>query len=356
MEPTFWVVGGNFDKDGGRPSFIANQIAHQIGGVGLLNGGTIEELKAFDFSKVGTLIWMPNISNDEEKILPDIKKANPKLLLVSSKRAIEKDYKESDVIGHLLANKSNLGIMITKLNDLVYNFKLLDPLGNIWANTVSVQELCTKMRNRLDFLGGLTRVGSEKIGEFRPFDMDLAFLRIIQKFGNEFTKYVNAINPNRFLGNAATRCSYGFPSIRSEDRIFVTRRNVDKTSIGPNDFVEVTPRNNKVGYYGDNKPSVDTPIQLKLFNHYPKVNYMLHGHVYLQDTAYTAWMDAHRPATSKIPCGCIEEFHSILRMFPEEGNFDFSVNLLGHGFLAFARDLEYFDKLILKARPFPEGV
>jgi len=348
-----YIVGGTFDKDGGKPSYIVGEIAKETGFYPI-NGGNLNQLQNFDFSKVQTIIWMPNVSNDEAKILPDIKKANQKLLLVSSKRAIEKDYKESDVIGHLLANKSNLGIMITKEDK--YNFKLLDPLGNIWADTISIPQLCTKMLNRLDFLGSLTRFGSEKIGELRPFDVDLAFLKIIQRFGNEFTNYVNAVNPNRFLGNAATRCSYGFPSTRKNNRIFVTRRNVDKTSIQANDFVEVEPKGDKVGYYGDNKPSVDTPIQLKLFEQYPNVNYMIHGHVYAQESPFTGWMDTRKPATSKIPCGCIEEIYEIEKLFPERSSWNFTVNLFGHGFLAFAKDLEYFDKIMLRGRPFPETV
>lgn len=350
-----YIVGGTFDKDGGKLSFIVNQIAKETGFY-QINGGTLNQLQNFDFSQVEKLIWMPNVSNDEAKILPNIKNINQKLLLVSSKRAIEKDYKESDVIGHLLANKSNLGIMITKLEDFKYNFKLLDPLGNIWADTTSVPYLCTRLLNRLDFLGSLTRIGSQKIGEARPVDIELGFLHIVHKFGNEFTNYVNAVNPNRFLGNAATRCSYGFPSLRKDDRIFVTRRNVDKTSIQASDFVEVKSHWDKVGYYGDNKPSVDTPIQLKLFERYPNVNYMIHGHVYVQEAPLTGWEDVRKPATAKIPCGCIEEINEIRKLFPEYGDCNFTVNLFGHGFLAFAKDLEYFDNIELKARPFPESV
>ena len=39
-------------------------------------------------------------------------------------------------------------------------------------------------------------------------------------------------------------------------------------------------------YYGE-KPSVDTPIQIKLFNYYHNVNYMVHGHVYVDNAKMT---------------------------------------------------------------------
>lgn len=331
------LVGGTFNKEGGKPSFVVDTMSKYLK-CQTINGGTLDNLN-IDFN-TNVLIWMPNIDNEEEKILPTIKQKNPKLLLVSSKRVIEKDYKESDVIGRLLATKSNLGIMIDKPNK--YRFKLLDPLGNIWANTTSIEELCKLMQDRINFLLNLTRIRSQKVGEVCEFNINPTFISIVKQFGNEFTKYVNAINPNRFLGNAATRCSYGFPAVKLSNRVFVTRRNVDKTSLTADDFVEVV-NGDFVGYYGDIKPSVDTPIQLKLFEHYDKVRYMIHGHVYVEDAPYTS---------VKLPCGSIEEYGEIVKLYPE--GCDFTVNLLGHGFLAFASNLDYFSKLKLKGRPFPE--
>ena len=60
----------------------------------------------------------------------------------------------------------------------------------------------------------------------------------------------------------------------------VSRRNVDKTTMSASDFVLVTGNESKVEYFGDVKPSVDAPIQIRLFNYYEGVCYMVHGHVY----------------------------------------------------------------------------
>lgn len=57
-----------------------------------------------------------------------------------------------------------------------------------------------------------------------------------------------------------------------------------------------------IEYYGDYKPSVDTPSQIMLYQAYPKVNYMLHGHVYIDGFPFT---------NRCIPCGAIEEAHEI---------------------------------------------
>jgi hypothetical protein len=349
------IVGGTFDENGGKPSFIVGMMAKYLKADHLLNGGTLQDLNDYNLidllvRKPQVLIWMPNISNDEEKFLPELKKANPKLLLISSKRVIEKDYKESDVVGRLLKTHSNLGIMITKDGNkeinLGYKFKLLDPLGNQWADTGSIEDFCKALAKRVDELQAITRVASIQIGELGDLPIDDDFIALVREFGEEFTKYVNAVNPNRFLGNAATRCTYGFPGVRSKGRIFVTRRNVHKAGLQKSDFVEIESFESKVGYYGGHKPSVDSPIQLKLFDYYSDVAFMLHGHVYVEGTPHTV----HR-----LPCGSIEEYSEIIALYPKEAA-NFVVNLSGHGFLALASDLDYLsgvkDRMI--ARPFPE--
>ena len=339
----YHIVGGSFDGMKGRPSSIVEEMAKHLRS-NVINGGNVDVLRNYRYSDPKVLIWMPKIDNDYEKMLPTIKEVNPHLLLISSKRAIETDYKESDIVGRLLKSRSNLGIMITE-DDLGYMFKLLDPLGNQWVYTRLVEELCHAIDKRVHTLMKTTRFGSDQRGgEIRPFNINQEFIELVRDFGSEFSKFVNAVNPNRFLGNAATRCSYGFPAVKEADRIFVTRRNVDKTALSSKDFVEIEPGFSSVAYWGPNKPSVDAPIQLILFQKFKSVKYMLHGHVYVDGA----------PATSHIlPCGAIEEAKEI-EMPSDASNFVF--NLSGHGFLALASDLDYLRSLKprLKARPFPE--
>lgn len=337
-----FLVGGTFDASGGKPSYIIEQFSKHLNAE-CINGGNLEDL-SLDFKSMDTLIWMPNINNSEDKILPSIKKINPHLLLIQSKRVIEKEYSESDIVGRLLASKSLMGIMITN-GDGAYKYQLLDPLGNKHCQTIDLKFLARTIIARVAYIKNLNRIGSVSIGDKKSFNIEPEFIDIVKSSGTQFSKFVNAINPNRLLGNASTRCSYGFPAEKQGDRIFVTRRNVDKQTLSENDFVEVTRNQEKIEYFGDKKPSVDTPIQVMLFNYFKNIKFMIHGHVYVENAPLTQ---------HKIPCGFIEEFNDIIAYIEDENITEFSINLRGHGCLIACKDIKYFDQVKFIGRPFPE--
>lgn len=352
-----WIIGGTYDPDGGRPSKIVNQLNETLDWT-CVNGGSLEMLhKILDehLTEMDVLLWMPNISNEEEKILPTIKKRNPKLFLIQSKRADGRDFTVSDMIGRMLGSHSNLGIYISRLDITdwkgrpTYNFTLLDPLGNEWCNDCRVSKLAETIDSRVSEVMQMSRVGSTRLGDRRSFSIDPRFIDIIRSYGDRFATFVNEVNPNRLLGNASTRCAKGFPGIRmvsTDGSMYVTRRNVDKQTLSLEDFVEVTNApDGRVGYYGDNKPSVDTPVQMRLFNYYRNVNYMLHGHVYVEGGQMTA---------GKTPCGYLDEFDQIKMLYPDPDAMNFVVNLRGHGCLIMAGDLDFFANQTLMGRPFPE--
>lgn len=339
------LVTGTFDNSQGRQSKIGNLIYDQFKlnktfSVTFFNGGKYELLKDMlnYINNYEVIIWMPNIDNKEEKLLHLIKKNNPHCLLISSKRVVEKDYKESDIIGRLLKFKSGLGIMITKKFDK-FNFQLLDPLGNEYINTTDVLYLTNILIERIFEIRSLTRIKSIKIGEERSFSIPIEFLLVVNKFGLKFTEFVNAINPNRFLGNAATRCSYGFPAYRLKQNTYFCPSSKK--------FVEVLNDETEVKFYGNNKPSVDSPISIRLLNYYKEIKYLIHGHVYIKYAPFTK---------NKLPCGSIEEFNEIKEIFPNQKLKNFSINLLGHGCLILASEIDYFWDQInkLEERPFPE--
>ncbi len=339
---SIFIVGGTFDNNGGKPSYIISKLIKLFDCKGV-NGGHLKDLQ-LDFTSLSTLIWMPNINNEEDKILPKIKKVNPHILLIQSKRVIEKDYEVSDVVGRLLESKSLMGIMITKEFG-EYNYRVIDPLGNEHCYTKDLNVLATTIISRVKYIKSLNRIGSKSIGPKRDIEIEPKFIDIIQRLGVEFSKFVNAINPNRLLGNASTRCCYGFPALRNKERIFVTRRNVDKQTLSQDDFVEVSSGDSYVEFYGNNKPSVDTPIQIMLFNHFRNIRYMMHGHVYVANAEFT---------NHKIPCGFIEEFDDIVQHITNSEIKEFSINLKGHGCLIACDNLDYFDEVKFIGRPFPE--
>lgn len=355
------IVGGTFDKDGGKPSKIIATLCESLGW-NCINGGSIEDIRSFNPTDLDVLLWMPNIDNAEDKILPSLKAQWQKMILISSKRADERleqqrpAYSTFDVISRLLKTKSNLGIMIRRDGER-FSFNLLDPLGNCYTDTGDVEVLAKAIHDRVNTLSELTRIGSMHVGDV-PEGVDLVtdeFVTVVRQLGDEFSTHVNAINPERLLGNAAfrdtyrsTRCTHGFPAVRAnDDTYWISRRNVDKQTMSPSDFVLVGANEDRVHYFGDPKvkPSVDSPIQVRLFNFYSGVRYMVHGHVYVQDAPTTH---------SKVPCGHIEEFDEIKDLAPDSEATNFAVNLRGHGCLLLADNLDYLRAAQFSSRPFPE--
>lgn len=267
------IVGGTFDYGTGKPSHFVSKLATILNCKNVINGGNISIIDNFK-PDVDILLWMPNISNDiQNKKLLKLKEYNPKMILIQSKRVIEKDYTDSDIIGRLLQSHSQLGIVIGKAQNS-YRFKLLDPLGNIWEDTSDINQLGIQLLKRLNYLTSLTRTHSYRDKNFENnYSLEPDFIKVIQDFGNEFTKHVNAINPNRLLGNASTRCAKGFPSVRvGENLMLVTKRNVDKKTLSSEDFVLVESQKDditRIKFSGFNKPSLDTGIQLLMYSFYP---------------------------------------------------------------------------------------
>ena len=76
----------------------------------------------------------------------------------------------------------------------------------------------------------------------------------------------------------------------------------------------------------------------------PNVNYMLHAHVYVDGAPYSDY---------PVPCGAIEEVDKILGLV-DPNDTDFAINLLGHGSIVFAKDVEYLKDIKYIARGIPE--
>jgi hypothetical protein len=75
------------------------------------------------------------------------------------------------------------------------------------------------------------------------------------------------------------------------------------------------------------------------------INYILHGHVYL---------DGEKVTNSPIPCGALEEVDEIFHAMPSFNCRSFLLNLRGHGFIACVDKIEGLRGLKFIARPMPE--
>jgi len=352
------IVGGDFSENSeGRPSKLINIIAQtaqanpDVKEVSLFNGGEYcTLLDIIDLCESSDVImWFPRVSNDLDKVR-DIKRRYPNKMLVTSKANFEGKYKLKDIVAHALMLKSNLLVeFVWGMSDTVFA-RLVDPLGCVWKDfTPRMDNLTNKIVERAKQLMQIQRFPSIKIGEAQVPPVEKAWLDIVRDMGDKFHKIINpSENITRFLGNTSFRCESGFPSFKvTEEEIYISRRNVDKRTLDENSFVRV-----KLGidgaaeYWGDDKPSVDAPVQLRLYRFLPKIKYMLHGHVYAKGCPFTK---------VPIPCGGIQEVDEVMKVVNSFGSpFAFkegAVNLIGHGCLAMSNRVEYFNTLEFYGRP-----
>jgi len=358
------IVAGTFNDNGGKPSGWAAKLATAINqehNVIVNNGGKWDSLLGIflGLSPGEMVVWLADVPNDKPKIVEQIKQRHPNIFLVTSKRNLDNKYSLQDLVARALSIKSNLFIEFTGDKNNVLS-TILDPLGNAYAykesNITRVAEVLTK---RLRALRAFRRMGSLCLGDaitVPQSDEISEFMSIIKEQAEKFHIIIHGVNTERMLGNASFRCARGFPSFRTaaiDKQIFVSRRNIDKRSISPEEFVAVRWISNSwedvgVGYYGPHKPSVDTPVQLKLYNRFYNVNYMLHSHTYIEGAPMT---------NDYIPCGAIEEVTQIC----ETNDYDydrtnFCVNVRGHGSIVFADKPSFLKDIKWISRPVPEIV
>lgn len=379
------IVGGTFDQEGGRPSKLIYSIYEEFKKEPLFNltyanGGLVSDLHDYilpDVVDYDIVLWFANVPNDEVK-LRDVKSINPKCMLVTSKRNDASTYTFAELISRSLAIKANLTVEFSKQEDK-FNMMLFDPLGNVFYDGLDVIDMCTAMVDRLKKLITFTRVPTiqETALPIPEVPDEAEFFNFAHDCADIFHNLIRpAKGTERFLGNMSFRCQNGFPSFRGQDGIiYVSRRNVDKSDINATSFVPTyLDEDNNTKYFGDFKPSVDTPVQLRLYKLFPWANYMLHAHCYI-DTADIPGTEMMY-TTTPVPCGALEEASEIYKLIPKlvtdtPGTVNMfnrnaprllAINLAGHGCILIARDVEIFKELqkhkdnCFVQRPIPEVI
>ena len=250
--------------------------------------------------------------------------------------------------------------------------RLFDPLGNEWYDGLDIEKCAKAILDRLKIIKNITREKTikseenfENISTFFKSDLNQIyksndnpvipikndFLSIVKNYAYVFAKeMVQKKDVKRFLGNASFRCPKGFPSFKEGKYIFVSKRNVNKEFIGINEFVPVYLENEKIYYCGDNKPSVDTPIQVRLYSLLPNINYMIHSHCYIKNAPFTK---------NALPCGAVEEVKEIVDVLKNYYNNDLNkdfylINLVGHGSIMMSNKIEQLKNIDMIGRKLPE--
>jgi ribulose-5-phosphate 4-epimerase/fuculose-1-phosphate aldolase len=343
-------VGGKWDDAGGKTSGYANKLFNELNQLWTLFGATPIMANGGDWETLTGLlnlvasqdivIWFADCPNDKPKLVERIKEINPKCILITSKYNGENKYTPMHLIARMLKVKSNL-LVEFKTENAVHLARILDPLGNSFASCwerlpfneldtgfyINIKTVADILHSRILFLHSMKRVGSKQVeGEVPPIPDEAEFFALAREQAEVFHDLVHA-DHTRFMGNLSFRCENGFPSFRGNDNmVYVSKRNIDKRDINKDGFVPVLrgteSGEGEVFYFGEHKPSVDTPIQLWLYNHLPNINYMIHSHVYVDGAAMT---------DSVLPCGAVNEAQAIAMYINNPDTTKFAINLRGHG-------------------------
>ena len=385
------LVCGTFDINNGKRSGlidkIARAISHTISAKNLMtninafNGGNYSMLETIlDMTPDYDIVfWFADVDNSLPKIR-DVKAVAPKTMLVTSKRNDDDKYSFQEIVQRALATKTNLVFEFNTIEDKLFNIHIFDPLGCEWYNGTDLQAAADAAIDRLLYLKSITRQSTTKSDTsnglvlswyFDSFKQDMQqadntvavpdetkFIELVRNYAEKFHEIMQpAKNVKRFLGNCSTkqlppqvgRCSKGMPSFKTKDYIFVSQRNVDKEYLDISHFVPVYEENGKIYYCGDNKPSVDTPIQLRLYKALPNIRYMIHSHCYAENAVMT---------TKSIPCGAIEEVDEVLQTIDKTyGTRDadkYIINLKGHGCIIMGKTIDDISGVKYFGREMPE--
>ena len=336
-------VSGSFDTQGGKPSVYAQKLqqelaSHMPGRWEVHNGGTLEDLQRVHDGSAKTaniLIWLPDVEKGtRNRLVSDLKKNNQKTMLVTDQDNSDGRYERKMLVAKALDQKANLILEVIAKPDGQVQTTILDPLNNIMADKESdVSILAHRLATRIEQLISIKRTSSQKVGDAIPCPIDnevKQFLEVVREHASTFHDLIHIPNQGRSLGNISFRCERGFPAARASDPnlIYISKRNVDKRYITPDDMVAVRlDSDDPVQYYaqGDMKPSIDGPIQIGLFKQFPKVNYILHSHTYIEGAPFT---------DNIYPCGAAEELGEITEKFKDAGADKILINLRGHGSVA----------------------
>jgi hypothetical protein len=316
------IVGGHFGirpQESGIIKKLVKEFPSSID-ITFINGGSTQDLKTISFAdneEFDVILWFPHVDNIIEKFYPNKKQG---AILIISKRDPES---RAEAVSRIFKMHANAVILISK--EKPFTFKFVDALNNVWGYET----------RRIDFIRHIIMNfitwSRESIRESLHQDAILpALIELNKKVADQ-----HEADMGRYFGNLSTRCMKMFPSTR----FYFSRRNVDKRRIEPEDmvFVEDTISDTQPIYYGNHKPSIDTPVQLALYEEFPEINYFIHGH---------AFVPGYPETEDYFPCGDLREVPGIIKLIKETATPRGIINLKNHGFLIYAKTLAELSFLV----------
>jgi hypothetical protein len=318
------IVGGNpLTNKKSKIIYMIYDYFKQNYTTNLYNGVPCDNISESDIT-----LWMPDIDNKEEKIYP--KKKTGSVLICS--KVLRDGRTKFDAVSRIFSMNGNAVICITKDSD-TYSFELIDALGNTWGDkSSSIETLCANIKAFY-----IWSSSQQRISLMQRFVPEKEFIEMNKELAQ---KVQNSIG-SRYFGNVSTRCMKLFPSNRNnkDENVFLfSARNSNKEFLTEDDFVIVKTNQVFGEFYGNKKPSVDTPIQLELYKYFKNINYMIHGHAFIKGAIYTE---------DYFPCGDMREVQSVKDCLSGKWNTPMIIlNLKNHGFLIGAENLSYLKMII----------
>jgi len=336
--PRVLIVGGTWDLKGGKPSKIIEKLGEEFNTQHVFNGGHVlyfpnqaikEQLASSDL-----VLWFMKVPNEIDKAYP---KKKPGSVLICSK-IMGENTTRADAVSRIFKMHGNAVTEIrwTKNGDKWRcNFNLVDALGNSWTDTPSIMELTKAILMITEWTKSSIRTRSYRVDAQKD---DLArFMECTKKVSDGVENELG----DRYFGNISTRCQSMFPGARERTPyVLISPRNTDKRRLEAEDLVRIYNDKGQVAYFGENKPSVDAPIQLALFNLLPQINYFIHGHAHIKDAPTTE---------DYYPCGDRREVNTIAKLLGDLSKgaaTSLAINLKNHGFLLMTSTLDEMETLV----------
>lgn len=267
----------------------------------------------------------------------------------------------------ICVSRDDVGVALSKVFEVRANaviiintdsYDLVDALGNLWCRTTNPVELLKSVFDLYDWNRNSVRKESVRSDGYVPYGINIPMMDDFCEIIRDVSDKVEKGRGGRYFGNASTRCSKMFPSIRSGhdpktgkslsdlfQYILVSKRNILKDKIKPHDFVVTRYGTSsedvgKVIYFGEDKPSVDTPSQIWLYKEFPNINFMIHGHAYLKSKYWTV-------ETKKYcSCGDLREVSQVVDCVKFDDSTWFIINLKNHGFIIGTETLERMKEIV----------
>ena len=364
-----WTKNGREQERGEKEETIIKGVQRNYNDVDVYNGGDTNQLINIVEKNYDLVFWFVD-EIDDGNVIYNIKQKNQKVILIVCERV-------NDNIP-FIASLNN--VFKIKINILIQNknemFITTDPLGNMWYEGNNIVEAIQASIDRTEFLNKITRESTTQADElvgslawyFNQFKQDFInnnevtkekveeeeLLETVRNYAHTFTKettHCDESDIDKVLENSATRCIKGMPSFRKGNVVFVSKRTVTNKYIQNDDFVPMIKKNGKLYYQGNFKPSVDSPIQMALYEHLPNINYILHSHCYIDNAVFTS---------KNYPCGAIEEVEEILKTIKEHyKTFDndfYMINLIGHGSYVLGKTVKDIENVVYVGRKIPEKI